>query len=203
MKKLAIFIVLYLAAIYAFAQARPTLAILPFTGGSGGEGEALAELFSFDRTISEAFTPVPRTSINAAIQKEQKFQMNSGMTDPDTIARLGRPLGARYIVAGSITRLGGQQLLVIAIMQIENLQQVAGEWRTFQSTSEVRGKLPEMAKNIVTASRNNTTRLQKLAVLPFQMPSGDRESDALAQILAIEIIRTGAYAVFPRTKTLE
>ena len=125
------------------------------------------------------------------------------MTDSDTIARLGRQLGARYIVAGSITRLGGQQLLVIAIMQIENLQQIAGEWLTFQSISEVRSKLPEIAKNIVAASQKNTSRLQKLAVLPFQMSSGDREADALAQILAIEIIRTGAYAVFPRTKTLE
>jgi len=93
--------------------------------------------------------------------------------------------------------------VVIAIMQIENLQQIAGEWLAYNDISEVRRKLPDMAKNIVAASRNNTSRLQKLAVLPFQMPSGDREADALAQILAAEIIRTGAYAVFPRTKTLE
>jgi len=55
----------------------------------------------------------------------------------------------------------------------------------------------------VTAYQKDSSRLQKLAVLPFQMPSGDREADALAQILAIEIIRAGTYAVFPRTKTLE
>jgi formylglycine-generating enzyme required for sulfatase activity/TolB-like protein len=208
MKKFAIVTALCLAlgaaaGTAAFAQTRPTLAILPFTGGSAGDGETLAELFSFDQTLNSAFTPVPRTSINAAIQKEQSFQMASGMTDPETISRIGKQLGARYIVAGSITRLGGQQLLVIAIMQIENLQQIAGEWLTYQNISEVRGKLPDMAKNIVAASRNNTSRLQKLAVLPFQMPSGDREADALAQILAAEIIKSGTYAVFPRTKTLE
>jgi TolB-like protein len=203
MKKLAIVIALCFAVATAFGQERPTLAILPFTGGSGEEGETLAELFSFDQTLNGAFTPVPRTSINSVIQKEQSFQMSSGMTDPETISRIGKQLGARYIVAGCITRLGNQQLVVIAIMQIENLQQIAGEWLTYQNISEVRGKLPEMAKNIVTASRNNTSRLQKLAVLPFQTPSGDREADALAQILAAEIIRTGTYAVFPRTKTLE
>ena len=203
MKKLAIITALYLTTVAAFAQSRPTLAILPFTGGRDGEGETLAELFSFDQTLNGAFTPVPRTSINSAIQREQTFQMASGMTDPETISRIGKQLGARYIVAGSITRLGGQQLVVIAIMQIENLQQIAGEWLTYNDISEVRRKLPDMAKNIVAASRNNTSRLQKLAVLPFQTPSGDREADALAQILAAEIIRTGTYAVFPRTKTLE
>jgi len=203
MKKLTIVLMLCFVAVATFAQTKQTLAILPFTGGSGGDGETLAELFSFDQTLNSAFTPIPRTSINAAIQKEQGFQMSSGMTDPETISRIGKQLGARYIVAGSITRLGGQQLLVIAIMQIENLQQIAGEYLAYQNISEVRGKLPEMAKNIVAASRNNTSRLQRLAVLPFQMPSGDREADALAQILAIEIIKTGTYAVFPRTKTLE
>jgi TolB-like protein len=204
MKKLAIVIVMSITTAAAvFAQARPTLAILPFTGGSSGDGETIAELFSFDRTLNGAFTPIPRTSINAAIQKEQNFQMASGMTDPETISRIGKQLGAKYIVAGSITRLGSQQLLVIAIMQIDNLQQIAGEWLAYQNISEVRGKLPEMVMNIVDASRKDTSRLQKLAVLPFQMPSGDREADALAQILAAEIIRTGTYAVFPRTKTLE
>jgi len=203
MKKLIIVIVLCLVATTAFGQSKPTLAILPFTGGRSGEGDTLAELFSFDKTINDAFTPIPRTSINTAIQKEQNFQMASGMTDPETISRIGKQLGARYIVAGSITRLGSQQLVVIAIMQIENLQQISGDWLTYNNISEVRSKLPEMAKKIVAASRNNTSRLQKLAVLPFQTQSGDREADALAQILAIEIIRTGTYAVFPRTKTLE
>jgi len=203
MKKLVIIILLCLAASAAFAQTRPTLAILPFTGGSGGEGEALAELFSFDRTINGTFTPIPRTSITAAIRQEQKFQMDSGMTDPETIARLGRQMGARFIVAGSITRLGSQQLLIITIIQIENLQQMAGEWRTYRDLPDIRGQLPDIAKNIVASYQKDSSRLQKLAVLPFQTPSGDREADALAQILAIEIAKIGSYAVFPRTKTLD
>jgi hypothetical protein len=36
------------------------------------------------------FNIIPRTSINRAIRKEQRFQMTSGMTDPDTIAALGK-----------------------------------------------------------------------------------------------------------------
>lgn len=186
-----------------FAQTKPTLAILPFTGGNGEDGETIAELFSFDQTLNSVFAPMPRTSINNAIRREQNFQITSGMTDPETISRIGHQLGARYIVAGTITSLGRQQLLVISILQIENLQQIAGDWRTYNDIGEIVDKIPEMTQNIVTAYRKDTSRLQKLAVLPFQTPSGDREADALSQILAAEIARGGTYAVYPRTKTLE
>ena len=196
-------IFLLFSSISVFGQTRPTLAILPFTGGSASDGETIAELFSFDQTLNSSFAPVPRTSINSAIRQEQNFQMGSGMTDPETIARLGRQLGAKFIVSGNITRLGNQQLMIISIMQIDNLQQIAGDWRTYSNITEIRGYLPEMARNIVAASQKDTSKLQKMAVLPFQITSGDHEADVLAQILAIEVTRSGTYAVFPRTKTLE
>jgi len=167
------------------------------------DGETIAELFSFDQTINSVFAPIPRTSINSAIRREQSFQMSSGMTAPETISRLGRQLGARYIVAGTITNLGTQRLLVISIMRIDNLQQIAGDWRSYTDIGEIQDKLPEMARDIIASSRKNTSRLPRLAVLPFQTPRGDREADALSQILAVEIVRSGTYAVYPRTKTLE
>ncbi|MDR2808919.1 MAG: hypothetical protein LBB43_07950, partial [Spirochaetaceae bacterium] len=58
----------------AIARAEATLAILPFTGGQGEDGETIAELFSFQKELTAAFTPVPRTSINIAIRNEQGFQ---------------------------------------------------------------------------------------------------------------------------------
>ncbi|MDR0708304.1 MAG: penicillin-binding protein activator LpoB, partial [Treponema sp.] len=88
--------------------AKDNLAILPFTGGQGDEGETIAELFSFEPALTAMFDPVPRTSINRAIRSEQRFQYESGMTDPDTAAALGKQLGARYVVSGSITALGRQ-----------------------------------------------------------------------------------------------
>ncbi|MDR0722419.1 MAG: hypothetical protein LBF75_06440 [Treponema sp.] len=71
-------------------SAKDLLAILPFTGGIGEDGETIAELFSFEKELTAVFTPVPRTSITLAIRNEQGFQMSSGMTDPDTIAALGK-----------------------------------------------------------------------------------------------------------------
>jgi hypothetical protein len=182
-----------------------TLAILPFTGGDSEDGETIAELFSFDPTLNKVFAPISRTSINRAIGSEQKFQMDAGMTDPDTIIAIGKQLGAQYIVAGNITSLGQLKLLVISIIRIDKLQQVAGAIQTYIDIEEIQGRLPEMAKTIVQAVRIDTYTLPRLAIVPFQLRDGISESDAdvLAQILIINIVSSGAYAVYPRTTILE
>jgi TolB-like protein len=129
----------------------------------------------------------------------------SGMTNPDTIAALGRQLGAQYVVAGSITALGSQNLLIIAILKIDELRQVAGDIQTYRSISEIRGKLPGMAKTIADASRQEVSKLPQLAVPPVQLAgSADKnDADTLAQLLAVHLVRTGKYRVYPRTKSLE
>ncbi|MDR1957256.1 MAG: hypothetical protein LBQ30_10455 [Treponema sp.] len=192
-------------AICGGVAAKDTLAVLPFTGGEGEDGETIAELFSFDGELNRVFNPIPRTSINQAIRREQRFQHESSMTDPDTIIALGKQLGAQYVVSGNITRLGAQKLLVISILKIDELRQVAGDLQTYGEIEEIRPKLPGMAQNIVAASRIDPTGLPRLAVVPVQLNGGadPRNADVLAQILAIRIIRSGKYAVYPRTSSLE
>jgi hypothetical protein len=75
--------------------------------------------------------------INRAIGSEQNFQMGAGMTDPDTIIAIGKQLGAQYIVAGNITSLGNNKLLVISIIRIDRLQQVAGALETYTDIEEI------------------------------------------------------------------
>jgi TolB-like protein len=189
----------------AAARAEATLAILPFTGAQGEDGETIAELFSFDERITSTFTIIPRTSINRAIRGEQGFQMTSGMTDSDTIAALGKQLGAKYVVAGTITQLGSHKLLIIAILHTEDLRQIAGDIQTYKSIEEIEGKLPEMARVITGALKMDTSSLPLLAVPPLQLAGGadSKEADMLAQILAVHLVQSGTYAVFPRTKSLE
>ncbi|MDR2632524.1 MAG: hypothetical protein LBC51_02745 [Treponema sp.] len=192
-------------ALTAAVEAKDTLAILPFTGAQGEDGETIAELFSFQKDLTALFSPVPRTSISRAIRGEQGFQMESGMTDPDTIASLGRQLGATYVVAGTVTTLGSQNLLVIAILHTETLQQIAGDIQTYKTIEEIDARLPAMAKNVAAAVQKDTSKLPLLALPPVQMGGGadSREADALAQILAVHLVQSGAYAVYPRTKSLE
>jgi TolB-like protein len=203
MKRWLLISLMALAGSAAFAK--DNLAILPFTGGTGEEGETIAELFSFEKDLTAVFDPVPRTSINRAIRSEQRFQMESGMTDPDTIASLGRQLGAQYIVSGSITTLGNQKLLVIAILKIDELRQIAGDVQTYRDIEEIQDKLPGMARNIAAAVRTGGSTLPRLAVVPVELAGGadKRDADTLAQILAVNFIRAGKYGVYPRTASLE
>jgi TolB-like protein len=187
------------------AAAKDNLAVLPFTGGMGGEGETIAELFSFNHELNEVFSPIPRTSIARAIGNEQKFQTGTGMTDPDTIAAIGKQLGANYVVAGNITKLGNLNLLIISILKIDDLRQIAGDIQTYAKIEEIQDKLPNMARNIITATRVTSSQLDKLAVVPVELGGNidSREADILAQILSINLIRSGKYLVYPRTVTLE
>jgi TolB-like protein len=197
--------VLSAAVFTGAAVAKDNLAILPFTGGVGEEGETIAELFSYNRELNAAFTPIPRTSITRAIRDEQKFQMSAGMTDPDTITAIGKQLGAQYIVTGNIAKLGDRNLLIVSIIKIDDLRQIAGDVQTYAKIEEIQGKLPAMARNIVEATKINATRLDKLAVIPVELGGNvdSQSADALAQILSINLIRSRKYAVYPRTATLE
>ena len=196
-------VILVLISAYAFAK--DNLAILPFTGGQGDEGETIAELFSFEKRLTDVFSPIPRTSITQAIKREQGFQMDSGMTNINTIVAIAEQLGARYVVAGHITSIGNNKLLVISIINIRNLQQVTGDYQTYTNMLDIRNKLPNMAGNIIQATQANTASLPKLAIVPVQLQGGanQRDADTLTQILAIHLIRSGKYTVYPRTKSLE
>jgi TolB-like protein len=204
MKK-TMLLLFFSAALCLGAVAKDNLAILPFAGGAEGEGETIAELFSFEPALTGMFSPIPRTSINRAIRNEQRFQMTSGMTDPDTIADLGKQLGAQYVVAGNITKLGNRNLLIISILKIDELRQIAGDIQTYARVEEIKDKLPAMARNIITAAQVDSSRFEKLSVVPLER-GGNIDSgvaDTLAQILSVYIIRSGKYRVYPRTATLE
>jgi TolB-like protein len=194
-------ILLFLNCFTVFA--RDTLAILPFSGGRGGDGETIAELFMFDPTINTAFIPIPRTSITRAMQGERIFQLGGGMTDPDRAVHLARELGAKYVIAGNIARLGDRNLLVIGIINTETLEQIAGAIETFVRVEEMPGKLPAMARNIVAAKNNDTSALPKLATTRVALSGGDESGDILAQILSVYLIQNRRFAVFPRTRSLE
>jgi len=205
-KRRILFAAMFLAAACAlFAQARPRLAILPFTGGGGTDGEIIAMLLGHEPALRNAFTPVSRTAAVEAIMREHRFQ-RAGLTDEDTIRDLGRQMNADYVVAGHIQQLGRSRLVHITIIHVESLQQVAGDFREYNDISEIRAVLPEMARRVAEASGRGAGRQPSLAVLPFHVMSGqvnDVYAEILAQLLATEIANSGRYAVLPRTSAIE
>jgi TolB-like protein len=186
------------------AAAKDNLAVLPFTGGVAEEGHTIAELFSFTNELKTVFDVIPRTSITRAITNEQKFQ-GTGMTDPDTVAAIGKQLGANYVVVGNIAKLGNRNLLIISILKIDDLRQIAGDIQTYGRIEELQSKLPDMARNVIAATQMISPEVEKLSVVPVDRGENidTLVADTLAQILSIILIRSGKYAVYPRTGTME
>ena len=204
-KLLVVAVLLVFSGFTAFSQTKPRLGILPFTGGTGGDGETIATLFSFQSEILDAFTVVPRTGAVNALIAEQNFQM-AGYTDSDTVARIGRQLNADYVVSGHIRRLGGSNLVIATIINVETFEQLAGVYREYRRIEEVRALLPTISQHLIAATRRDTSGLPRLAVAPFNVVGHEvniQEAETLAQILAVEIANTGRYSVLPRTATMQ
>jgi hypothetical protein len=197
------------AGLFAQTGRLGRIAILPFSGGTADEREGIAELFSFTPGMMGNFMVMPRTGITRAVANEQEFQAMSGMTSADTIARLGNQFGAEYVMAGSITSVENRHLLIVSIVRIDVIRQVAGDFLEYDSLDALNRDdsiLERMAENLVGMLRTQTDDLEKLALLPVDFPDGSanvQEGDALAQLLAIYLLRHNTYAVYPRTRTLE
>jgi len=208
LKKLFFIALMICWTLAAFAQTptKPRLAILPFSGGSGGDGETIATLFSNYMRERDAFTIVLRTNAVNALIAEQNFQM-SGYTDSDTIAGLGKMLNADFVVSGHIRRLGNRNLILTTIINVETFEQLAGDYSLYEgSIVNARSLLPEIARKMIDASLRDTTSLPKLAVAPFVIRNRGAnayDAETLSQILAVEITNTGRFAVLPRTTTMQ
>ena len=194
-------------AMLAFGQAdrRPALGILPFTGGAGDDGEAIANLISMQPAILNAFAVVPRTAELNALFAEHYVQL-AGLTDSDTIASIGRALNADYMLSGSIRRLGHGNLFLATIVNVETFEQLGGYRRAFQAIEEVLGFLPSMSRSMVDATLGrDASGLPSLAMLPLSIAAGvdPQDAETLSMILAIEILNAGEHVLLPRASTVQ
>jgi len=209
MNRAFLFLIMFICSVMiCMAQNIGKIAILPFNGGTQDENDGIAELFSFTSPIMNNFTVIPRTNITQAINKEQSFQSSSGMTNAETMARLGNQFGANYVMAGSITSLGNSRLLIVSIVKIDVIQQVAGAFLQYNSLDDFNKdetKISKMASELVALTKKDTDKMDKLAIIPVQFSGGANENDGdvLAQLLSAYLIQNGNYAVYPRTKDLD
>jgi TolB-like protein len=184
------------------------IAIRPFSGGSVDEQEGIAELLSFTPEMKDNFIVITRTGITGAAEQEQTFQALSGMTDEKTIVDFANQFGADYVMAGSITSLGNRHLLIVSVIKIDEIRQVAGDYLVYDSLdalSKDEKILNAMADNLVEMARGRRDGLDELALLPVEFSEGanEQEGEALAQLLAIYLLRVGKYAVYPQMATLD
>lgn len=103
-----------------------TIAIMPFDNFSTGEyqeklgalGKGLADFFTFDFGKISSFTVVERDKIEF-IMKEIELQ-KSGAVDRASAVQVGKILGAKYMVFGSITQIDRRSArMVVRVVSVE------------------------------------------------------------------------------------
>jgi TolB-like protein len=114
------------AASSAFAQSKPTVAIMYFNDGAIGKGhDELAPLSKgiCDMLITEladnpGITVVERDQLQAIVA-EQKLSTDK-MTDPETAVKVGKLLGVHHMIAGGfITDPSGRMVLNLRSFDVE------------------------------------------------------------------------------------
>jgi len=190
-----------------FAQRKESLAVFSFSGGSATDGEAIASSLTRQAVLRNAFnrTTLVTQSTISAMNFEHDFQRD-GLTDPDSIFELGKQLNASHVIAGYITGLGSDiNIVIVSIMDVESLQQIAGDYRTYRTIEEIDRIIPEIAQKLAAGVVRDTSGLPGISVPPFNVLSGVNQNDAmvLAQIFACELANGNIFAVLPRTDSVE
>lgn len=110
------------------AQGKPGVGIIPFTNSATGKSnEELAPLSKglADMAIEEllpnpSIRVVERAQMNK-IMEEQKLSAD-GKVDPATVVRMGKIVGARYMITGAFITMGNQLVLTMKAFDVETTE---------------------------------------------------------------------------------
>jgi len=118
---------------------RKTVAVLSFTNGSGDAqydplGKGIAAMMITDLSNVGSIQLVERERLND-LTSEMQLQ-HSGLVDPATAARVGKLVGAQYVVTGAITALDPRMRLDTRVIrvgsgEIVKTAQVTGDQKKF------------------------------------------------------------------------
>ncbi len=127
-----------------------TIAIMPFDNFSTGEyqeklgmlSKGLADFFSYDFAKISSFLVIERDKIEF-ILKEIELQ-KSGAVDKTTAVKVGKILGAQFMIFGSITQLDSKNTrMVVRVVSVETSEIIA------QADREGKPEYSKMEKELV------------------------------------------------------
>jgi TolB-like protein len=175
------------AAVPVIAQqapnTRPGIAVLPFeNGGSYGPdrenfellGIGLQQALTYELAQNTTMRVVDRGSLRALLAEQDLGATER--VDPATAARIGRMVGARYVVNGVFMDLFGEFSLIGKIVDVETSEVV--------NTAQVRGGREELNRLIMRMAAE-VTRGVRLPALPAEV----REARSLRAITPEALVR--------------
>lgn len=174
MRTRAVLTVLSLVPVLLSAQrredTRPGIAVFPFTnGGSYGQGKedfealerGIAGMMISELAQNPAARVVERQEVQRLIDEQNLTAQNR--VDPQTAAKVGKLVGARYVVAGTFIDFYGDFRVDVRLVNVETGEIIKTESERMQR------------EHMFDIIRNIAARLMRDANLPaLQRPAGDQ-----------------------------
>ena len=137
-----------------FSAEKITVAVLPFSSANEEEGDTLASMFANELSKRKVYRVLTRNSQMEKVMKELNFQRN-GLTDENTIIQIGRALNAQYVLAGNISKLGRNNVLIVSMINVETFENKTGDNKSFRNIEDVIQFVPQIV-NEITGTRGRT-----------------------------------------------
>lgn len=134
------------------SSSKPTCAILPFDARAGIavlEAESLGDRFAVEFDRLGRYRIVPREKMREVLE-EQRFQATESCSAAACAAEAGRILGVRYMVYGTVPRLGELFSVNSFMLDVETGEQVRS------ATTDMRGGIEVF---LTEGMRDNATEL--------------------------------------------
>ena len=142
-----IFTIILLFSHILLSQEKIKVAVLPFSSVNEEEGDTISSIFANELSKRKVYTVLTRNSQMEKAMRELNFQ-RKGMTDENTIAEIGKALNAKYVMAGSISKLGRNNTLVVSMINVETLENITGSSRSFRNIEDVIEYVPQIVNEI-------------------------------------------------------
>lgn len=138
-----------------FSAEKITVAVLPFSSVNGeAEGDTLASMFANELSKRKVYKVLTRNSQMEKVMKELNFQ-RKGLTDENTIIQIGRALNAQYVLAGNISKLGRNNILIVSMINVETFENITGDSKSFRNIEDIIQFIPQII-NEITGRRGRT-----------------------------------------------
>ncbi len=136
-------------------DSRPGIAVLDFTvqpvqvadrEGEMALGPGLAAIALTELTAYQSVRVVERSQLQQILQEQNLGR--EGRTDPQTLSRIGKLIGARYMVTGNLLDLRGDLRLDVRVFntetsEVEKAEQIRGRM------DRIYDMLPELARRVI------------------------------------------------------
>ena len=172
------------------SDARPGIAVLPFTNGAiQPELAPLSKGFQGMLNAQLALNPQLRVVEREQLQRilEEQRLGASGQLDPQTLVRVGKIIGARYMIYGGyITDPSKTMVITLIAFDTETSEQIF-------SDNTVKGKTDKLLELIAQSSALASTKL-KLPQLPPASPAGREAAAKREQVKKMPLAAAVLYA---------